>query len=400
LLHSGASSTTAREIEQFVQTDSFEQLSAFHDTEQLTAPPTAEQDEAELIELAAQATLPNYTSPHAHHSHEGAKSVKDYGIRTICQRCHNLQHQSTVHDSLRPGWSNHEFLTPQRFVQLLEGVKEKKCVVLLLVDLFDLQGSILKDVREIAGDNEVIVAANKVDLLPKDASHERVISYVHQLIKSECGFTSPRTVNEVRHDRARGRLRYFDEDMEAVLPRSNVHLVSCKTGAGFDELIRNVMARARHGGGLVYVLGTANVGKSTFINQMLAKAYEGKSKRRTPAATVSSLPGTTLDMLKIALPTGVVVYDTPGILNPSQLTTKLTFEELKAVMPSKPLKPVTLRVTEGKCVCIGALAKVELVEGKPFFLTFFASPEVSGYVVLCVGDRNVADFWFLVLCRA
>merc|ERR1711871_488854 len=67
------------------------------------------------------------------------------------------------------------------------------------------------------------------------------------------------------------------------------------------------------------------------------------------------------------------MIDTPGLLNRGQLTSRLTPEELKAVIPSKPINAITLRVTEGKCVMIGALATIELLEGKPFFFTFFVS---------------------------
>jgi hypothetical protein len=94
----------------------------------------------------------------------------------VCQRCHKLQHYGSISDSLRPGWSSNEFLTPGRFVKLLSGVKTKPCVVLCLVDVFDLQGSLLTDLKGVAGSNPVVVAANKVCLavcaLPHTKSYE------------------------------------------------------------------------------------------------------------------------------------------------------------------------------------------------------------------------------------
>ena len=56
-------------------------------------------------------------------------------------------------------------------------------------------------------------------------------------------------------------------------------------------------------------MGAANVGKSSFINRLLDSNYKGgpkgsrsgatKSADKTPQATVSNLPGTTLNFLKV-----------------------------------------------------------------------------------------------------
>ena len=92
---------------------------------------------------------------------------------------------------------------------------------------------------------------------------------------------------------------------------------------------------------------------------------------------MSNLPGTTLNFLTIRLPSGITMVDTPGLLNDGQLTTKLTTEELRQVIPVTPINPVTFRCGEGKTVMIGGLAKVEVLEGLPFFLTFFISNEIK-----------------------
>lgn len=91
-------------------------------------------------------------------------------------------------------------------------------------------------------------------------------------------------------------------------------------------------------------MGAANVGKSSFINRLLESDYKkgvaGADKKRssgaqrkdqTPQATVSNLPGTTLNFLKIKLPNGVTMIDTPGLINKGQLTSRLTTAELRQV---------------------------------------------------------------------
>jgi ribosome biogenesis GTPase A len=56
------------------------------------------------------------------------------------------------------------------------------------------------------------------------------------------------------------------------------------------------------------------------------------------------------------------MIDTPGLINPNQLTARLTTNELKKVIPIKPINAVTLRIAEGKCVMIGGLAIIKLLE--------------------------------------
>ena len=136
-------------------------------------------------------------------------------------------------------------------------------------------------------------------------------------------------------------------------------------------------------------MGAANAGKSSFINRLLEKNYERKDIMRTiggnlheidtfiPQTTVSSLPGTTLDFIKMKLSNGVTMIDTPGLIKSGQLTSKLNTDELKAVMPNVKINPVTLRVTEGKCVMIGGLATVQLVDSRPFFFSFFVSNKIK-----------------------
>ena len=225
----------------------------------------------------------------------------------VCQRCFRLDQYGQVEDSLRPGWSDNALLTPERFEQLLSAIREVQAVVLCIVDVFDLQGSLLKNLKQIAGKNPIVVAANKVDLLPKDANKVRLGDWIYSEVKQYCALISPRTADELRREELQdfGWTRVKDD--VGVLRRSNVHLVSCQTGAGMDELMGSLMKMATDGGNKVFVMGAANVGKSSFINRLLATSYEGGSQKSkgkkkpsdVPQATVSSLPGHTNSLLTL-----------------------------------------------------------------------------------------------------
>jgi hypothetical protein len=79
-----------------------------------------------------------------------------------CQRCHRLRNYGVVADDMRPGWSQHSDLTPQHFAKLLANIKNTKCVVVTLVDVFDFDGSIIPNLKEIIGQNPLHIAVNKV----------------------------------------------------------------------------------------------------------------------------------------------------------------------------------------------------------------------------------------------
>ena len=314
-------------------------------------------------------------------------SVSDKSI-SICQRCFRLQEYGDVENHLRPGWSDHELLTPERFAELLAQIKNTKAVVLCLIDLFDIEGSLLSNLNEIAGRNPIIIAANKVDLLPNNASLNRVTDWVYSSVKDHCGLLSPKQA-EIEDQKEylekgwyRSRIVGSGSNKDAVvgiLRRPDVHLISCETGRGVDEALKKVIGLAASHGEKIYVMGTANVGKSSFINRLLEFSDKSKSKSRskgkkskrnniTPQATVSNLPGTTLDFLKIRLPNGIVVYDTPGLINEGQLTSRLTPHELRQVIPKRQIQSITLRMERERVVMLGGLARIEHVEVMQMFV--------------------------------
>lgn len=239
--------------------------------------------------------------------------------KVICKRCHGLQNFGEVPESLRPGWSEEPLLSQDAFRNLLFPLRQKTCVIIALVDLFDFSGSVLPELDAIAGENPVIIAANKADLFPSKMGHHRAENWV------------------------RRELEYLGVKSLANIGGA-VRLVSCKTGFGVKELLGKARDLADFMNCDIYLVGAANSGKSTLINSILAsdKRTEDIEKKRSGNAnkwkgdvTSSPLPGTTLKFIKVDIGFSRSLYDTPGLLVPGSLTQRLTPAELKMVVPKK-----------------------------------------------------------------
>lgn len=243
--------------------------------------------------------------------------------KVLCKRCHSLQNFGTVEQKLRPGWTDEPTLSQEEFRNLLLPLREKTAVILALVDLFDFSGSVLPELDQIAGDNPVILAANKADLLPSEMGQNRAENWV------------------------RRELEYMNVKSIANIGGA-VRLISCKTGFGVTAMMIKARSLAEEMDCDIYVVGAANAGKSTLVNYLLdeadpssknakfgGKKRAGNANKWKGSVTTSPLPGTTLKFIKIELGGGKSIYDTPGLLVPGCLTERLTPEELKIVVPKK-----------------------------------------------------------------
>ena len=113
----------------------------------------------------------------------------------------------------------------------------------------------LKNLRQIAGDNPIVIAANKVDLLPLDTSKSRLTSWILAEVKDYCGLMSPKEAEEDKREELAkfGWVRKNAKSESGVLRQSNIHLVSCQSGIGVDSLIGSVVSMASDYGNKVNI---------------------------------------------------------------------------------------------------------------------------------------------------
>ncbi|KAL5832261.1 hypothetical protein ACOSQ4_017615 [Xanthoceras sorbifolium] len=300
-----------------------------------------------------------------------AESVKKPEKPVVCARCHALRHYGKVKDptveNLLP-----DFDFDHTVGRKLMSATGTRSVVLMVVDASDFDGSFPRKVARIVSETieenkiawkegksgnlpRVVLVVTKIDLLPTSLSPTRFEHWVRQ--------------------RAR----------EGGISRiTKLHLVSAVKNWGLKGLIDDVVDLAGKRGN-VWAIGAQNAGKSTLLNA-IAKCVGGgregggaeEGKKVVSHLTEAPVPGTTLGIVRVegVLPAQAKLFDTPGLLHPHQITTRLTSEEQKLVNVTKELKPRTYRIKAGHSVHIAGLMRLDVDELSvdSIYITVWASP--------------------------
>ncbi|XP_011698761.1 PREDICTED: nitric oxide-associated protein 1 [Wasmannia auropunctata] len=348
----------------------------------------------------------------------------------VCQRCHFMQYYNTTLEVK---------VSADEYPKLLKVIKNKKCAVILIVDLTDFPCSIWPEINSVLhSSTPVFVVGNKVDLLPQDSKH--FFTHIKDCLSKAIESTGIKKEN-IRH----------------------VALVSAKTGYGIEELINKLHTIWKYKGD-VYLIGCTNVGKSSLFNALLQSDYcKVQAVDLIQRATISPWPGTTLNLLKFPILNPVkwrlylrtlrlqkeqqykhaeekfrisqfkatrnlkyatlqshigrtfqskseikvgndlfVVgkynkhtqqlgfdenkeeykysrwcYDTPGTIQPDQVLDLLTTQELLLVLPKKIIFPRTFVLHVNQTIFLGGLGRLDYVEGNSFIrCTIFSSSEL------------------------
>eukprot|EP00252_Welwitschia_mirabilis_P003044 TRINITY_DN13107_c0_g1_i1.p1 TRINITY_DN13107_c0_g1~~TRINITY_DN13107_c0_g1_i1.p1 ORF type:complete len:609 (-),score=117.10 TRINITY_DN13107_c0_g1_i1:10-1836(-) len=230
----------------------------------------------------------------------------------LCQRCRLLSHGHMLtavggHGGY-PGGK--QFVFAEQLREKLSYLRHQKALIIKLVDIVDFNGSFLTRVRELVGANPIILVATKVDLLPKGTDLNAVGDWI----------------------------------VEAVLRKKlnvlSIHLTSSKSLSGFVGVASEIQKQRK--GRDVYVLGSANVGKSAFIDALLKtmsiKNFELSATRRYKPVQ-SAVPGTTLGPIAIDAFAGErKLYDTPGVHLHHRQAAVVNAEDLSFLAPQSQLK--------------------------------------------------------------
>jgi ribosome biogenesis GTPase YqeH len=246
-----------------------------------------------------------------------------------CKRCFRLRHYNEVQDVE---------LNDDDFLNMLQELNQEDALIVNVIDIFDFNASIISGIQRFAGNNPIIIVANKSDLLPKVHRKSKLRQWVTEQVQSH-----------------------------GIRPQ-NVYLVSALNKESVTDFMQ-ALEKERKGKD-VYVVGTTNVGKSTLINQIINIATESEN-----TITTSYFPGTTLGKIEIPLGNKKVLVDTPGIIQKNQLSHYLNPQELKIVTPRKEVKPKAYQLNDKQTLFFGGVARFDYLmgEGKQSFVCYLSN---------------------------
>jgi len=251
-------------------------------------------------------------------------------VPAICQRCFRIRHYNEA-SGLAP--DSNEFL------KMLGHVAHLECLVVNIVDIFDFEGSLIGGLQRHVGNNPVVLVVNKIDLLPKVSNWNRIINWVQHQAK------------------------------EQGLKVADIVLCSAKKNIGFDRVVHSIAAHRN--GRDIYVVGATNVGKSTLINRLI-RDFSDLDRE----LTTSQYPGTTLDLVKIPLEDGKHIVDTPGVVYKHRLTELVSGQEVKKLVPNRPLKPVVYQLNDRQTLFFGGYARFDFLRGDRQSFTCYVSDAI------------------------
>lgn len=251
----------------------------------------------------------------------------------ICQRCFRIKNYNEVSGTT---------LNQDDFLKLLSHVGSTNSLVVNIVDIFDFEGSLISGLSRFVGNNPVVLAVNKIDLLPKVTNFNKIVNWVRKQAK------------------------------EFGLKVVEVVLCSAKKNIGFDRVIQ-ALDEYREGRD-IYVVGATNVGKSTLINRLIRDYSDLDAE-----LTTSQYPGTTLDLVKIPMDDGTFIIDTPGIVYPHRLTELVNKRDLSQLMPDRPLKPMVFQLNEKQTIFFGSYVRFDFVQGERQSFTFYVSNAIPAH---------------------
>ena len=222
----------------------------------------------------------------------------------------------------------------EEYLKILKSVSETKDLVLYITDLLNLE----KDLDEIRNmfTNKMILILNKKDVFPKSVKEEKLIKYLE---------------NKGVH---------FEE----------IIVISAIKNYNIDYLLKRIKFHQTSKN--VYVVGHTNAGKSSLINKLIRNYSDSNQE-----LTMSPLPSTTLNTVKIDINEHLTLIDTPGLVDNGSILNQVDQKMVKKISARKEIKPRTYQLRKNQSIIIEDLVRIDYVEGEKNSFTLFISNDLK-----------------------
>lgn len=249
----------------------------------------------------------------------------------ICKRCFKIKNY---------GQYIPVKLTEEDYVKEVKKVLPNAGLILLVVDIMEFETSMDENIIKLIKGKPVILIVNKMDILPREMNPSRTAVWVHKKLESY-------------------KLKILDIAMLSTIKNYGVNGVMRKINHFYKNGVTAV------------VMGTTNVGKSTFVNSFFTN--EGYM-------TVSKYPGTTLSFIKSKIPdTNINIIDTPGIIPNGRISDKVCEECNIKIVPSKKVVSKRIKLDAERVLMFGGLVSIQNIdiEGERPIIDVFTTPDIK-----------------------
>ncbi len=231
-----------------------------------------------------------------------------------CKRCFDLKHYNK---NITIKMDNDKYLAN------LDKIRKDKGLIVYIIDLFDLDGTIIENINDIYKSDNILLVANKVDLFLNSINLNNIYNYLRRYLNSR------------------------------NIKVKDVFLMSSFKNEDIDLLIEEIKKNKEKNQN-VYFVGMTNVGKSTILNKIIYK-YTNVSD----LITVSNNVNTTLDNIYIPFDDNSYFVDTPGILNDQSMIYYLSKESYKAITPKSYIRPKTFQLNKDQSLFIAGFLRID-----------------------------------------
>ena len=236
----------------------------------------------------------------------------------LCMRCFKVKHYGETSVITK---------NKEDYLKVLEMINRTNDLVIYVVDVLNINEN-LNDIKEYL-QNDMILVLNKWDVLPKSVKDDKIIVYLKE--------------------------RYEFKEVITVSSLNNYHI----------DILMKQISRYQHSSN-VYFVGETNAGKSSLLNKIISNY-----SNITPNLTMSSMPETTLETIKIKLNNDLTLIDTPGIVDSRNIINYLDKSYYKLLNTNKEIKPKTYQKRKNQCLIIGDFLRIDYLEGERNSFTLY-----------------------------
>lgn len=226
---------------------------------------------------------------------------------------------------------------------MIQDAEARDALIIYVVDLFSFECSFIPELTKTIEGLNMIIIANKRDLMPSSVSDAELREYV-------------------AHRFRRAKLNVTADDV----------VLTSFTSLSDTSMLSRMMEERRKGHD-VYIIGASMAGKTLFLNAYL-RSYRNNTNR---SVIRDNYPGTNLAVLEIPLDHSSSIYDTPGTSLDNSVVHLLDEEGRKAAIPSKRIKSRRIALGNHDRLYIGGAVRLDLLSKEKTVLKCYFAEGVT-----------------------